>query len=97
MTTRQSAMDAPELFTSSPQTFDLVVTDLTMQHINGDELAVEPLRIRPDIQIILCTVYSKRITEREARDLGIQAFVMKPLTQHELANTVRRVVDEKWL
>jgi len=97
VTTRQSAMDAPELFTSSPQTFDLVVTDLTMQHINGDELAVEPLRIRPDIQIILCTVYSKRITEREARDLGIQAFVMKPLTQHELANTVRRVVDEKWL
>ena len=95
MTTRQSLMDAPELFTSSPQTFDLVVTDLTMPHMTGDELAVELFRIRPDIPIILCTGYRKRITEREAMDLGIQAFVMKPLTQHELANTVRRVLDEK--
>ena len=97
VTTRQSAMDALELFTNSPQTFDLVVTDLTMPHMTGDELAVELFRIRPDIPIILCTGYSKRITEREARDLGIRAFVMKPLTQQELANTVRKVLDEKWL
>jgi len=94
VTTRQSAMDALELFRDSPERFDLVVTDLTMPNMTGDRLAVELFRIRPDIPIILCTGYSTRITEREARALGIQAFVMKPLTQHELARTVRRVLDE---
>ncbi len=93
VTTRQSATEALELFRSDPHRFDLIVTDMTMPHMTGDELAAEMLSIRSDIPVILCTGYSKRITEVKARELGIRAFVMKPLTQHELAKTVRDVLD----
>lgn len=94
VTTRQSSMEALELFRNNPQRFDLVVTDMTMPHLTGDELAKKMLLIRPDLPIILCTGYSKRISEKKAKTMGIRAFVMKPLSQYELANTVRQVLDE---
>jgi two-component system cell cycle sensor histidine kinase/response regulator CckA len=54
---------------------------------------MEVMKIRPDIPIILCTGFSARITEERAKDMGIKAFVMKPLLIRDLANTVRKVLD----
>lgn len=93
--TRTNGADALECFKQEPQRFDLVVTDMTMPGMRGDKLAEEILALRPDIPVILCTGYSKQISEEKARELGIRAFVMKPLTQHEFSRTVRRVLDER--
>ncbi len=38
----------------------------------------------------------KRITKEKAKKIGIKAFVMKPLVMRNLAETVRKVLDEKW-
>ena len=73
--------------------FDLVITDMTMPNMMGDELAAEIMKIRPDIPIILCTGFSGRISEAQALEKGIRAFVMKPLEINELAETVRNVLD----
>jgi two-component system cell cycle sensor histidine kinase/response regulator CckA len=62
--------------------------------MTGDKLAGELMQIRPDILIILCTGYSERITEEKANGMGIRAFVIKPLVMRDLANTVRKVLDE---
>ncbi|MBW2101889.1 MAG: response regulator, partial [Deltaproteobacteria bacterium] len=53
VTTRVSSLEALELFRASPSRFDAVVTDLTMPHMKGDELAREITRIRRDIPVIL--------------------------------------------
>jgi len=94
VTGSQCPLEALEAFRRDPRHFDVVVTDMTMPHMTGDELAVEMLSIRPDLPIVLCTGYSRRISERRAREMGIRAFVMKPLTRMELARTVRHVLDE---
>ena len=93
--TRASGTDALECFRQDPSRFDLVVTDMAMPGMRGDRLAEEILAIRTGIPVILCTGYSRQISEEQARKIGIRAFVMKPLTQHELANTVREVLDGK--
>ncbi len=93
VTTRQSPVEALEMFREDPQRFDLVVTDMTMPDMTGDKLAAEMLAVRPDIPIILCTGYSRRMSAERAREIGVKAFVMKPLTQHELAFTVRKALD----
>jgi CheY-like chemotaxis protein len=67
---------------------------MSMPGMRGDKLATEILAIRPDVPVILCTGYSKQISEEKAEEIGIRAFVMKPLTRHELTNTVRKVLDE---
>ncbi|MBW1703373.1 MAG: response regulator, partial [Deltaproteobacteria bacterium] len=89
---RTSSIEALELFRTKPDEFDLVITDMTMPNMTGDKLAKELMQIRPDIPIILCTGFSKRITEEKAKEIGIKAFVMKPLVMRDLANTVRKAL-----
>ena len=52
VTTRTSSVDALETFRAAPGIFDLVVTDMTMPNMNGDKLAAELIKIRPDIPVI---------------------------------------------
>jgi PAS domain S-box-containing protein len=92
---RANGTDALACFKRDPERFDLVLTDMTMPGLRGDNLARELMKIRPDIPVILSTGFSNQISEEKAREMGIRAFVTKPLTAHVLANTVRRVLDEK--
>ena len=86
--------DALELFRQQPQHFDLVITDYTMPRMTGVDLAREMMKIRPDVPIILVTGFNERITENQARDMGIRAFVMKASTIRDFAEIVRRVLDK---
>jgi PAS domain S-box-containing protein len=94
VTTLTSSKDALELFKSTPKKFDLVITDMTMPKMTGDKLAIELMKICPDIPVILCTGYSKTITDEIANEIGIKAFTYKPVVKADLANTVRKVLDE---
>ncbi len=94
VTTNSNSMDALELFHKDPYQFDLVVTDMTMPFMTGDELAAELIRIRQDIPIIICTGYSEKLTEEKALSIGIRAYLGKPLLKSEMAKTVRRVLDQ---
>ena len=94
VTTRTSSVAALELFKSDPQGFDLVVTDMTMPNMTGDKLAGEMMKVRPDIPVILCTGYSKKMSEESAAVIGIKAFSYKPIVNSDLAKIVRKVLDE---
>ncbi len=91
--TKIDGRQALEQFKSNPAYFDLVITDMTMPKISGDKLAMELMKIRPDIPIILCTGYSDRICKEKADEIGIEEFVYKPFTLEKLAITVRIVLD----
>lgn len=94
VTIRTDSLEALKLLESSPNDFDLVVTDMTMPTMTGDVLATKLIHFRPDIPIILCTGYSKKISEEKAAEIGIKAFAYKPLNKTDLAKTVRNVLDE---
>ena len=94
VTTRINSIEALELFKTQPDTFDLVITDLTMPNMTGDELAKKLMAIRPDIPVILCTGFSTRITEEKAKNMGIKAFILKPLIRKDIAETIRKVLDQ---
>jgi len=93
--TRYSSIEALELFKNQPEAFDLVITDMTMPKMTGDDLARELMGIRPDIPIILCTGYSSKIDERQAKMIGIRDFVLKPMLRRQIATAIRKVLDEK--
>jgi len=85
--------EALEAFQADPGAFDLLITDMTMPEMTGDELARRVMALRPDMPVILCTGYSERITEETASALGIRGFVMKPVVISELALLLRKVLD----
>jgi PAS domain S-box-containing protein len=94
VTTRTSSVEALEFFRSKPNEIDLVISDMAMPNMTGDILAVEMMKIRPDIPVILCTGYSKKISNESASGIGIKAFAYKPIVKADLAKTVRKVLDE---
>jgi CheY-like chemotaxis protein len=88
-----SPYEALSLFESEPQTFDLVMTDMTMPKLTGLELSKEILKIRPDIPIVLCTGFSLGISEKRLKEAGIKKLVMKPLIARELADAINMVLN----
>jgi PAS domain S-box-containing protein len=89
---RYSSSDALEAFRARQGSFDLVITDLTMPHMKGTDLAREILKVRADIPIILCTGFSEDLDENRAKLLGVKAFLMKPVSLRGLAEAVSKIL-----
>ncbi|WP_419656898.1 two component system sensor histidine kinase [Desulfosarcina variabilis str. Montpellier] len=88
-----SPVEALTMFKEDPDGFDLVITDMTMPHLTGDQLAEAILQYRPDIPVIICTGFSKFMTSTRASTLGVRALLMKPVTVEKLSRTIRDVLD----
>jgi CheY-like chemotaxis protein len=93
VTVTSSSNEAIETFKENPHGFDLVITDLTMPGMTGDQLAAEALAVRPDIPVILMTGYNDLIGSDRIKMQGITEIMPKPCKKPEIANTVRRVLD----
>lgn len=89
----KSSIEALNDFQQQPYGYDLVITDQTMPHMTGYELAQKMMAIRADIAVILCTGYSEAVSEARAQEAGIKALVIKPIKRQEIAQTVRQVLD----
>lgn len=87
-----NSREALNLFRSTPQAFDLVITDMTMPGLTGKELSRELLAIKPDMPIILCTGFSELIDEKQAREDGIRGYIMKPYAVNSLNKAIREVL-----
>lgn len=88
-----SSEEALEIFKAAPECFDLVVTDLDMPKMSGEELSQELLKIRPNLPIILCTGFSYSISAERAKSIGIREIIMKPFAVRELAYVIKRLID----
>jgi len=93
VTARNNSKESLHLFKLEPEGFDLVITDMTMPDMTGDTLAVELMKIRPDLPVVLCTGFSEQIDEERALAMGLRAFLLKPLTRRNLGETVRDVLN----
>ncbi len=80
-------------FADAPGEFDIVITDMYMPKISGKTLAMEMLRLRPDMPIILCSGYSADLVRPEFLDQYFKGHLMKPILIKELAETIRGVLD----
>ncbi len=89
---RYGSVDALEAFRARPESFDLVVTDLTMPHMTGVDLAKAIFMTRPNIPIILCTGFSETVDENKIKQLGIKELLLKPVSMRDLAVAVNKIL-----
>ncbi len=85
---------ALELFKSKPDSFDMVITDMTMPQMTGVKLAEKLKEIKPDIPVIICTGYSSVIDKEKTKQLEIDGFFMKPMTKSKVAIGIRELLDK---
>ena len=74
--------------------FDLVITDMTMPQMTGSKFSKMLKEIRSDIPVIICTGHSSLIDEEKAKELGIDGYVMKPVSMLEITKAIREVLDK---
>lgn len=87
--------NALELIRSEPDRFDLIITDMTMPRLNGDELIRKILKINSNLPIILCTGFSNKIDHKKAIEIGARSYIEKPLDKQGLAIVVRNTLNTK--
>ena len=93
---RVSGFEVPELalraFLTRPDDFDVVVTDLSMPHMSGFELARAILAERPDLPIVLVSGYVRPEEEETAKQIGIRKVLLKPDTVEQLGRAITSVL-----
>ena len=93
ITVATTAADALQFIHTDPGRYDLLVTDLTMPGMTGVELAAEVRKARQDMPILLCTGFKTNAAEAAANQAGVTETLTKPVRPHDLARTVRRLLD----
>ncbi|MBN1521205.1 MAG: sigma-54-dependent Fis family transcriptional regulator, partial [Candidatus Aureabacteria bacterium] len=76
-------------------TIDLLLTDLKMPEMNGQELMKKALAIDESIQVIMISAYGSIESAVEAMKQGAYDFITKPVNLDELEILVRRALDVK--
>jgi CheY-like chemotaxis protein len=76
---------------ASPNAVDVVVSDVTMPELSGDQLARVLREIRPSLPIILMSGSITTLTLQRARAIGVAAVLQKPVGIDELVAAVDSV------
>ncbi|MDH3359687.1 MAG: response regulator [Desulfobulbaceae bacterium] len=74
--------------------FDIVVTDLKMEEMDGMEVLSQAKDINPEARVIIITGYAQSETEDEAFAKGVFAFIAKPFRLDELKQVINRAIEE---
>jgi DNA-binding NtrC family response regulator len=72
--------------------FDLLLSDMNMEPVNGIELLRAVRVAYPNMKVIMVTAYETLYTSSEAEKNGAFAYITKPFKNAVLFETVRRAL-----
>ena len=95
MFTAEDGKDALEILEKND--IDLVISDLRMPHINGDELLAFIKKDYPGVKVIILTGHGTVENAVEAMRNGAYDFLIKPLNLEKLGLIVKRALSQRQL
>ncbi|MEQ8190202.1 MAG: CHASE4 domain-containing protein [Candidatus Eremiobacterota bacterium] len=95
VTGKTGSKEALETFQREPGKFTLIITDYTMPHMTGIDLAREVIKIKPDIPIVLCTGFNDSITLDRVSAFGIREILFKPVNLNILGETINNILVKR--
>jgi PAS domain S-box-containing protein len=84
--------EAVEIFAKTPGRFDLVLMDLTMPHMDGEEAFTELRRLRPDVRVVLMSGFNQQEAVARFTGKGLASFLQKPFPLDGLTAVLKRVL-----
>jgi len=84
-------IDALRYFSEHPNDFDIIITDLKMPKISGDELAARCAAINPRVPIILTTGFSDKDSRISCPPAGVTTVISKPFSIGQLLSTLEEL------
>jgi len=90
-----NGQEGVELFRKRHGAVSLVLLDMMMPVMGGEEALDEILRIRPDVPVIASSGYSESIAKERFGGRGLAAFLQKPYSAKKLADAVKAVLEQR--
>ncbi len=90
--TAHNGREAVDIFRENANEIVLVLLDLTMPHMSGEEAFLEIKRIRADIRIILCSGYNEQDVSNRFVGKGLAGFIQKPYRYQTLRKKIREAL-----
>jgi len=87
------SLAALKAFQKSPKRYDLIISDLTMPEMNGDQFCREILQINSKIPKILITGFNENIVSEEKSKFGIDKVLTKPVSKVKLLTTIHKLLQ----
>ena len=91
--TAQSGFECLDLFRRQPHGYQLVLLDLTMPFMDGEETFQRLREIRPDVPVVLCTGFIQQDRLERLMKAGLTGFLRKPLAPDEIVDHVRSILE----
>jgi two-component system cell cycle sensor histidine kinase/response regulator CckA len=89
-----SAADGPEALRIAERQgpFDLVLADVVMPGMTGDDMARRLRRLEPDLRVLYVTGYSDQLFQDQTTLAAYEAFVEKPVSPEGLLEAVSLIL-----
>jgi two-component system, cell cycle sensor histidine kinase and response regulator CckA len=84
---------ALRVFDANRDQINLVLLDLGLPKLAGDEVLLELRKRDPAVKVVFSTGYVKKERSQELLSLGAQGVVFKPYTVSDMLATIRYVLD----
>lgn len=89
-----SGHEALRKFKESRGNFDLVILDMIMPELSGEEVFGRLWDLKPGVRVLISTAYASENTLQAILNNGGTGFLQKPFSVEELAKTVRECLDK---
>ncbi len=87
--TTTSGFQCVDLVRKDPHLYDLVLLDLTMPFMDGEETFKRLREIRADLPVVLCTGFVQQERLTRLMTAGLAGFLRKPIAPDEIVSFVR--------
>ena len=89
----QNGVDALRIVAEPANGIDLVLTDIVMPGLNGQELAAKIAELRPRQKVLYMSGYTATVLSQQKLLDRNMAFLQKPFTPDSLVRKIRGVLD----
>jgi len=86
--------EAITIFKKHKDFIDLIITDIRMPHIDGIELSRMIKEISSKTPVIITTAFSDNEYTDEAKDIGVDGYITKPIDNDELVHLILNVTSK---
>jgi DNA-binding NtrC family response regulator len=93
--TARSGEEAIELYLARGKEIGLIILDLGMPGMGGEQCLQEILKINPKAQVVIASGYAASQTVKYLMEAGAAGYVSKPYRLENMLKKIRELIDKK--
>ncbi len=90
----ENGSKALDIYNEKKDLIDLVILDIIMPEMGGEETFYKLKEINPDVKVMLASGYSKEGTVTDLLNKGADCFIQKPYELHELSKILNDMLGK---